>query len=105
MGMAAEPYPACPRSSVAVGDRRPFPPKWPFLFFQRLKKKVDLHLKTPPVWEWRLIQGKREGRAKVDGLELHISPAAASPSFELSCFVRACHKPRVEVSVQPKVLL
>lgn len=45
--------------------------------------------------EWKLIQGRGEGRPKVDGLKLHIPTAAAAPSFVLSCFVRARHKPWV----------
>ena len=55
--------------------------------------------------EWKLIPERREGRPKVDRLKLHIPTAAASPSFVLSCFVCARHKPWVEVSLRRKVLL
>lgn len=64
---------------------------------ERLYKQVDLLFKThtPPGWGVEVNSGEEGGerRAKVDGLKLHISPAAASPSFELSCFVCAGHKP------------
>lgn len=64
---------------------------------ERLEKQFHLHLEAPPVCAKRQGMGVNSeaggGRPKVDGLKLHIPTAAASPSFVLSCFVCARHKP------------
>lgn len=69
-----------------------------FIFQREIRETVlfpfrNLHRFVLNEREWKLIQGRREGRPKVDGLKLHILTAAASPSFVLSCFVCAHHKP------------